>query len=357
MMISAFLVDDEPLALMYLESILKELMEVTIAGAYTNPAEAIAALASCRPDVIFLDIDMPEMDGLQAAEAIHAVCPDTEIIFVTAYNQYAVEAFERSALDYVLKPLQRRRLKKTAERLTRRIQQVKTEKTAGKIMLRCLNLLQYEREGRPAEAFRWRTLKTEEMFCYLLHHRGSVINREALIDLLFPDSDEKRAMTHLYTIIYQIRKMMADLDIDITISKVGAQRGYTLELNDVSVDVDVWQEELRRLGQITSDNCEAYQRLIDAYTGDYFSSQGYLWAESERHRLRVTFAHHAVQLAEFYIERSMLSAAILVYQRILQLQPYSEEAHKGLIRVYTLMGDKKAAEEYVRIYEQCLDEG
>ncbi len=353
----AFLVDDEPLALLYLESVLKELMEVTIAGTFTSPVEAIQALSSCRPDVIFLDIDMPEMNGLQAAEKIHEICPDMEIIFVTAYNQYAVDAFELSALDYVLKPLQRRRLEKTVERLEKRLEQLKLEKPSGKLLLRCLNMLQYEREGEPAEAFRWRTLKTEELFCYLLHHRGSVVNREALIDLLFPDSDDKRAMTHLYTIIYQIRKLLADLNIEITISKVGAQRGYILELNEVTVDVDVWQDGLRQLGPITADNCEAYQQLMDDYTGHYFSSQGYLWAESERHRLSVTFTHHALQLASFYVDSRLLPAAIAVYQRVLQLEPYMEEAHKGLIHVYTLMGDRRAAEEYMRIYERCLDEG
>lgn len=336
---------------------LKDLGGFDIAGTCTNPVEAVRAVPEARPDVVFLDIDMPELDGLQAAELIQENWPAADIVFITAYNQYAVEAFELNAMDYVLKPLQRSRLEKTAAKLKNRFRlRVEQLIPAEAPVIRCLNMLQYERTEGALESFRWRTLKSEELFCFLLHNRTGVVNKETLIDMLFPDTEYKKAMTHLYTIIYQIRKMLEELNIDIAIDKVGAQRGYKLDLKQVRIDSDLWQEEMLQLGKVNLHNYERHQKLIDSYTGDYFGEQGYLWAESERHRLRLNWLHHALQLASFYAGSQMLTAAVAVYQRIVQLHPYSEEGHLGLIKTYEQIGDKLTAEEQRRAYQMMMEE-
>ncbi|MBJ6360169.1 response regulator [Paenibacillus sp. GCM10012307] len=356
-MIKVYLVDDEPLALFYLGSMLKDLGDFEIAGTSTNPLEAIQAISETRPDAVFLDIDMPEMDGLQAAELVQDTWPAADIVFITAYNQYAVDAFELNAMDYVLKPLQRTRMEKTVAKLKERFKQrPQTAIIAEAPIIRCMNMLQYEQREGQRESFRWRTLKSEELFCYLLHNRTTVVNKETLIDLLFPGTEYKKAMTHLYTTIYQVRKMFEELHIDIAIAKIGAQRGYKLDLKQVRIDVDMWQEELLQLDRVDQDNYERHQKAIDAYAGDYFEEQGYLWAESERHRLRLSWLHHAVRLASFYVDHQMLAAAVSLYQRIVQYHPYSEEGHLGLIKAYELMGGKLAAEEQYRNYQRFLEE-
>ncbi|UUZ90115.1 response regulator [Paenibacillus sp. P25] len=109
------LVDDERLALMQLDKMLKE-FGVDVLGSFMNPVEAVAEAGILQPDVVFLDIHMPELYGMEAAEAIQECCPSAEIVFITAYDEYAVKAFELNALDYLLKPLQRDRLERTIQR-------------------------------------------------------------------------------------------------------------------------------------------------------------------------------------------------------------------------------------------------
>jgi len=108
--------DDEPRARQYLERLLSEHDGVEVVGAARNGAEALALIARARPDAAFLDIHMPDISGLEVAR--HLKGDDAPIVvFVTAYDQHAVEAFELAALDYVLKPIRRERLSETVERV------------------------------------------------------------------------------------------------------------------------------------------------------------------------------------------------------------------------------------------------
>ena len=103
----AFLVDDEPLARTRLARLLAATGRVEIVGQAGDAAEALASLARVSADVVFLDIHMPGMSGLELARRLPA-CPD--VVFTTAYDQHALEAFETSAIDYLLKPVDRARL-------------------------------------------------------------------------------------------------------------------------------------------------------------------------------------------------------------------------------------------------------
>ena len=112
----AFVVDDEPLALRRLVRLLEATGRVEIVGRATDPEVALAELPAATPDVLFLDIQMPSLDGFQLLERL-AIAP--MVVFTTAYDHHAVHAFETSAVDYLLKPVERARLDRTLERLSR----------------------------------------------------------------------------------------------------------------------------------------------------------------------------------------------------------------------------------------------
>ena len=114
---TAILVDDEENLLTSLGDKLKSLWpELEIVGTAQNGRQAIALARETQPDIAFLDIHMPGLSGLEVAEALPVA---TRIVFVTAYDQFAVDAFERAAVDYVLKPISDARLQQTIARLKR----------------------------------------------------------------------------------------------------------------------------------------------------------------------------------------------------------------------------------------------
>lgn len=118
---TAVIADDEPLLRAQLRTTLAALWpQLAIVGEAAHGDEAVALVAQHRPRLVFLDIEMPGMNGLQAAAQIKGLA---HLVFITAYNQYAVEAFERGAIDYVLKPASEARLAETVTRLRERLHQ------------------------------------------------------------------------------------------------------------------------------------------------------------------------------------------------------------------------------------------
>jgi len=117
--VRALIVDDEPLLRTHLAHHLAQLWpELEIAGEARNGREAVDLVEQLRPDVVFLDVHMPGMNGVEAARLMG---PDVQIVFVTAYEQYAVAAFEQGAIDYLVKPFDGERLAESIARLRRRV--------------------------------------------------------------------------------------------------------------------------------------------------------------------------------------------------------------------------------------------
>lgn len=102
MMLSCAIVDDEPLALDLLETYVEKTPFLQIKGKYASAVEAMKGLQEQPVDLLFLDIQMPELDGLEFS---HMVIPETRIIFTTAFEQYALDSYRVNALDYLLKPI------------------------------------------------------------------------------------------------------------------------------------------------------------------------------------------------------------------------------------------------------------
>jgi DNA-binding LytR/AlgR family response regulator len=118
---TAVIADDERLMREQIIDRLKEAWpELLVVGEASNGREAVALVQGLQPDIAFLDISMPEMDGIQAAQAIAG---KAHVVFVTAHDQYAIRAFEQGAVDYLLKPADAERVALTCQRLRARLEQ------------------------------------------------------------------------------------------------------------------------------------------------------------------------------------------------------------------------------------------
>ena len=115
-MLTTLVVDDEPLARRRLTSLLAQVEWATQLGEASDGSAALDAIARLRPDAVFLDIQMPAMSGLEVVERLRSMPQPPLVIFTTAYDQYAVAAFELEALDYLLKPFGNQRFMTALER-------------------------------------------------------------------------------------------------------------------------------------------------------------------------------------------------------------------------------------------------
>ena len=122
MVLSTLIVDDEPLARQELEYLLHEAGEVQIVGQGTNGIEAVSLIEKLHPDLVFLDVQMPGLDGFAVLKKLlDRKLPLPEVVFATAYDQYAVRAFEVNAVDYLLKPFSKKRVQQTLDKARARL--------------------------------------------------------------------------------------------------------------------------------------------------------------------------------------------------------------------------------------------
>ena len=113
--------EDEELLRTALSSLLKEAWpQLQIVAECEDGASALESIAELQPDVAFLDIRMPGLTGIEVARGLADASPRTQVVFVTAYDQYAIDAFEQGAIDYLLKPITRERLLATVQRIQAR---------------------------------------------------------------------------------------------------------------------------------------------------------------------------------------------------------------------------------------------
>lgn len=119
-MLRVIIVDDEELAVNRLKRILSERGEIDICHTFLNPLEAYEFVKVNLIQIAFLDISMPEIDGIRLSSLLLDLDANIDVVFVTAYDDYAVQAFEMSALDYIMKPVTAQRVSKTLDKIIKR---------------------------------------------------------------------------------------------------------------------------------------------------------------------------------------------------------------------------------------------
>ena len=113
--VKVVMADDEPGVMLLLCSILSKLERALVIGAADNAKDAIALVREHNPDLAFLDIELPDIKGIELAERLREIKPDLAIVFITAHQEYSLDAFKLYAFDYILKPIDEERVKSTLE--------------------------------------------------------------------------------------------------------------------------------------------------------------------------------------------------------------------------------------------------
>jgi DNA-binding LytR/AlgR family response regulator len=195
---TAIIADDERLMRDQLRMRLNEVWpELEIVGQAKNGDEAVELVAQLKPDLTFLDIRMPGKTGMEAARQIGG---QSNIVFVTAYDQYAVEAFERGAVDYVLKPPEQERLKITVERLKERLAKPNSAVVANDSVTQMLSQLA-EKMTAPKPAY----------LQWIQASIGQDLRMIPVEEILFFRSDEKYTCVQTDRFEALIRKPVRDL--------------------------------------------------------------------------------------------------------------------------------------------------
>lgn len=350
----AILIDDESLALDFLESQINKVSDITIVHKFVEFKLSRDAKLLEEIDIVFLDVEMPGMNGIQLAERLLEIKPTLIIVFVTAFHDYAVQAFELDSLDYLVKPVQLNRLEKTIDRIkkmTNYYQEIQTSKEKNLRINVCKELSFEVKKGNP-EVFQWRTTKAQELFLYLLLHTGKTVRKSELMELLWPEAKSDQDYSQLYTAIYNVRKTLNNFSEYFSLKSI--REGYHLTINNVYIDVVEWENAIDSAPPINADSIHKYEEIMEIYTGSYLQAYDYAWAQAERHRLEILWLKTAHQLADFYFRYNYLENAEIWYSKIYEKSPDSEKAIFSLMKIYDRLGYGLLVDHQYNQYQDLL---
>ncbi|USB33394.1 BTAD domain-containing putative transcriptional regulator [Paenibacillus sp. YPG26] len=346
----AMIVDDEALAGRRLCRILQESGEIEGCHTFLNPYEAYEYAHNNKVDIAFLDITMPEISGMELSELLQRLDEDLEVVFVTEYDHYAVQAFERGALDYLLKPVTSERVAKTLDKFHKR---KGTHPAKQGLAIRLFDGLKVYGNGNQAdrEVLKLRSPKTEELFAFLVCQ--GTVSRDEVIDTFWDGLEPEKAWKNLNSTLYYIRKAM---------NAAGDGNRFHADRTQIRIErsglcCDLYEFEALvsqvRLGP-KEYGAELFRKAASLYTGPLLKGKGYEWSIGKARQLELQYIEVLEQAAKFHLEQHQPREALYYFNEIVKTEPLREDISCEVIKIYLQLGRLSEAVRHYYDLEMML---
>lgn len=347
-MVRVILVDDEENALDMLEILLQESGTIEVAGKFTNPLQAVEEIGRLQADAVFLDIDMPGMKGVDVARVVRSLDPDMPIVFVTAYAEYALEAFEIHSQDYLLKPIRKERLLQTVKRLENALPERHRQRASAPEIV-CMGTFAVHADMPAPKPLSWRTNKEKELCAILVHHGGQFVEQAVIMEALWPDSNFGKSRSYLYTCISLLRKNLQANRLPMTLHK--SESAYSLDIGTLRCDAALLDGLLERTLRGDGLGLRRLEQIADLYRGKYLGNCDFHWALHRQNELTDKYVRALRALCRHFQSAGQPEAALDCLRKIMAVSPDSEVDGRELIRLYIQTGDRNEA---IKAYRQLV---
>ncbi|MCR8632703.1 response regulator [Paenibacillus radicis (ex Xue et al. 2023)] len=355
------LIDDEPAMHLILSKMLLKLPGVHVAGAFSDTMSASSFLRE-NTDIgmAFIDLSMPGESGIEFAAKLEASNSPMQVVFVTSHKEFALEAYELSVIDYLVKPVSQERLQRAVNRALANHRVIHSPSLSapvsadsGKIVLTMLGDVAISNE---AGRVKWISRKCAELFAYLLLYRGKRIPRSRLVTDIFGGMHKANAENYLNTTVYQLRKSLEPLGMREVVRS--ENDGYALELKEPVIDYVEFEKQTEMLQSIDAGNVERALQIERLYTGDLFGDKAYVWAIHETERYAEMYALFVKRLAVVLISLRNTAIALKLLLKLNERNPLDESVIRHLMTIHEMTGDKKGLTalytNYVRLLSREL---
>lgn len=341
-------IDDEYPALNELKYFLVK-NNAEVIGAYTDPLAGLEFIEREKPDAVFLDIDMPKMNGIELGIRIQEVLSGVTIIFVTAYPQYALEAYRAHPLDYIIKPIEEERFSQTIRYIEQNIKSQGLKKS-GSAQVLCFG--EFSVIGNAPVRFAYQ--KSRELLAYLLCNADRTVYRDELISALFGAQDMKKAANYLRVTLYRLRSAL--MSSDIGKDELLIKEDYSVKIKDGVCDYIDFCRFFSGNKIIDPNNAGEAERMVGLYKGELFVDLEYLWAEEKRQWAAVRIEELIIKTVAFRLSRKKEEEAEKLLLRLVEINPFSEQGYTLLMDLYIGRGDHINFELYYGLYKKVMNE-
>jgi two-component system LytT family response regulator len=348
------IIDDDNAMHLIMRKLLAKISGLEIVGSFHDTNSASVFLVE-QPHVhlAFVDISMPNESGMLFAKRMADTHPNLHIAFVTSHKDYAMDAFDILALDYIVKPVSLERLEKTVKRamaIHHFSEVARVDNEVQQVCIYCLGGL--EVRSHKGGSVKWISKKSAELFGYLLLHRGRMVSRVRLTADIFGGMPQKNAEIYLNTTIYQLRKSIEPYSSKMTVKS--NKEGYSMDISDVIIDFVEFEDKLKAFAVIDASNLEQAVAAERLFGGDLFGEKSYLWALNDMERFSRMYMAFAKKLALALLKYNEGdSTAVKLLLKLLARNELDEEVVRLLLRAYTAQQDKtsltKQYGQYVKV--------
>lgn len=327
-MIRTIVVDDEWYNLEEICDLVEKTGFMSVESRCQNGIDALREADRVLPQAAFIDIEMPEMDGLTLAEKLLEKYPEMRIVFITGWNQYAVAAFELNALDYIMKPLSKARFQKMAERLKTQVG-LTEPKQENRVSIRSFGGFEVVVNGQPVV---WKRIKAEELFAFLLVRHDTFVPKDILLENLWPDYESTKSLPILQTSVCKIRNIFSGCKDEVKLTY--SNNRYGLFLSDVECDYLDTEIALNNFWEDRPESFGAVEHTCEALGSALFGERGYWWSESCQEYMRRKMMKALRAIAGYYRASSDPMRELETLKRLSKFSPTDDEAQ--LLYIKTL---------------------
>ncbi|HEX2939299.1 MAG TPA: response regulator [Ruminiclostridium sp.] len=343
----AFIVDDEYLMIQEMEFQLSSYPNLKIAGTYSNASHVLEDAEEKKPDVIFMDIDMPGMSGLDLALKLTKQNPNIAIVFVTAYSEYALDAYKAYPIDYLLKPIGQERLFKTLDHIAeiKNLQNIGSRQENTKI--KCFGRFEFvvpKSKNQQEDLWCMNNQKEKMLWAYLIFRSDKSVSRKELMNLMFDGVENRKTINYLHVMIHSIRKQLDEFDINCTLHYSGGN--YTLKIAPGVCDFVDFMTFANQKIIITADNKEKATQMVSIFCHDYMEEEDFPWIAETQEWLENRYVRLMLQLSEYYKNNAELSNAETCLRKLIDRFPLIDEGWQAMLDFY-LSTDKSA---FIKLY-------
>jgi two-component system, LytTR family, response regulator len=345
----AVLIDNEKLELDEVAYALED-EGIAVIGAFTDSTEGYDFIIKEKPDVVFLDIDMPKVNGIQLALKLQDVMPDINIIFVSAYPQFALEAYKAYPLDFLLKPVYKERLEKALAQLNKTIiknRAIETETIEYKIS--CFGRIKFLKNNKEIE---FQTRMAKEMLAYLISNFDTAIYKDELLSALFNDSNEKN-INNMRVSLFRLRKTIEDSGVPRNVLSI--RSNLALDIKEGVCDYIDFCRFISCSSVINDGNIARAQNFVDLYNGKLFDDIDAVWADEKREWLSVEAESLIGKAALYYLSKKAYSEAEQSLLKLVDINCFSEQGYELLLDLYILTGNDNKYIYYYRKYDRVAE--
>lgn len=347
------LVDDEKSMLLIMKKMLSKIPDIELTGSFQSPGEAYQYIKKNKVDMAFVDINMPEENGLDLVRRVTAEYNEIAIFFLTAYKEYALEAYGMYAFDYLVKPITQDKLEKSIQKAKENLiflQPQKREKPPYKLILHCLGGMEVKINSTASVQFT--SSKSSELMAYLILHRGRLVSKWRIIEEVFAGMAPQNAETYLNTTVYKLRKALEPHGMKTVI--ISADESYKIDMTDIYVDMIDFESRILKFGRLEEASQEEAVHIERLYTGELFGEKDYSWSLPEKERITELYFSFSKKLVNYLIDNSQLTLALHITKKLINFNEIDEEINCLLMRIYSLQRDRNRLERQFERYTDIL---